>query len=344
VSRDRALADHCHEMVRRCSGTYRMFGWWEEADPSVHVGEAAQRELALLVEAMLAAGLSMQPEGRDVIARIARLEHVDAATALAAWRHSLQAAHVSRRSMQLILTGLGEWLEVSSPMARRPFLEVLPQLAPQLQGLGDSGMLRIVQAASSLSEDRCEFLLRSIGHYGGTSAEIILGVCRIGLAALQWGKEECLDLLLQTVPESSTGKSRDAQRLIPELADLSDMCGQYGEACWDPAVNVVLVLSSTNVSSGWFAARELRKKAAVMPPETLIPYLESFLKLATAIGIRIVGFGTKTLPTLYEEHGPDRTGAFVEAAALAATRYGITAGQWFCEQRTGPAREMLKAP
>jgi hypothetical protein len=343
VSGEPALVDHCQEMARRRSRAYQMFGWWEEADPPVHVRDSAQRELALLVEAMLVAGLPVGPEGREVVARIARMEHPHAATALAAWRHSLEAARASRRSTQLILNRLGEWLEASSPVARRPFLEALPQLAPQLQDLGDSGMLRIVHAASSLPEDRCQVLLRSIGYYRDTNGEVVLGVCRIGLRALQWGKGEYLELLLQAVPASRTEESRDAKRLIPVLADLSDACGQYGEACWDSAVNVVLVFSSMNLSSAWFAARELRKQATVMAPETLVPYLEDLLKLATTIGIRIVAFGTKTLPTLYGEYGHERTRAFVEAAALAATRYGVTAGQWFCEQRTAAARELLEA-
>ncbi len=124
------------------------------------------------------------------------------------------------------------------------------------------------------------------------------------------------------------------------LADLAEVTLTLGTEHFFKTLDLIFSLAERNCSSAYVAARSLNKRFPKMDAELALAYLVDFAELVRTNGIRAVGFGCR-LPKLYRKHGRDRTHAFVDAAASVAEAYGVTAGQWFYETRTAPARELL---
>jgi hypothetical protein len=242
----------------------------------------------------------------------------------------------------LLICGFGLWLRTASPSLRGNLFEILPKIAGSIEGLQTEGINKILAVGNKLitQSDRDRFF-KSIEGYGSTGAPILVGICSIAHRSLKWARLDYLDKLSETIPPQKTLENADTNKLIPSIAQLSELCFDKGKACWCCGLDLVLTLADTNCSSAYVATRELRKILPRLSANAWRSYLEDFHKLAGAVGIRVVGFATKKLPGFYEKFGVERTRAFVDATAIAAKTYGVTAGQWFYERKTLAARELL---
>jgi len=282
-------------------------------------------------------------EVREAADAIVRLGMPEARQALSCLASAIAAASPSRRGMHLIAVNFGQWLSWARPGTRAAFFEALPRVAPRAGQLRAEGVRQLLNAANAFeASDQCGRLLACAGTYGLTDGRIILAVSRIAKRALEWGAEEYLQRLLATVPAERTTDSRDAKRLLPALARLSDVAGEQSRRLWSDASEIILTLAARNHSSAYVVARDLPKRLQSCRAGLVSAYVEDFRKLAEAIGIRMVGFGLNELPTLYDRYGEEHTRRFVSAAASAAHDYGVTAAQWFWEQKTTAARQLLQ--
>ncbi len=335
------LNRHRQEMEQQKFPIYQIFDQLEQTDLSANDLATLCKETAKLAEVVVSQELEFGPEILQTVDSILKSGMPEAKETLAAWNAALKAARdASRRSMKTMFSGFSRWLQEVDRAARGPFFEVLPKLAPSMQQLGVEGMLEILRSVKSLDapEDR-QKLLKCVADYGSTTFKVILGVCNISHKALKWERVDYLERLKKTVPAEKMMEDYHAEKLIPAFAQLSETCAERGKDLWCQAMELILLIAEENYSSAYATARKLSLEK--ISPDTASAYLEDFVKLVKSIGIRVIGFGLKQLPELYEKYGTERTRTFVEAAVSAAEAYGAMAGQWFLERRTAAAREML---
>jgi hypothetical protein len=339
---DALLRRHRDEMVHKKFSIYRIFDEIDRAAPAGETGAVIHREAGGIAEAVISQELSMTPEVEATTLALLRQPSDRVASLFAAWRTALEAAYPSRPAMQLVLTRFGAWLERLPPTVRPCFLELLPKIGPVLKEVGAEGIEELLEAAVAAgSAEACATMLELVGGYGATTGEIVVGAGRVARRALAWSRPDLLERLAAALPADKTLESADAEKLLPALGRLSELCGAQGEACWTPALDLVITFAEGNLSSAYVAARDLPKSLKKLGSSAAPAYLAAFDRLAHAIGLRVVSFGLKELPGLYERYGVERAHAFATTAAEAAETYGATAGQWFLERKTAAARELL---
>jgi hypothetical protein len=318
---------------------YQLFEPLEKADLQVKDLAALCKEASQLTELAILSGITPDTEIQHVANTIVQLSVSDAQSAFFAWRSAIARAYPSRDGMRLLFRSFGEWLKSAGPNIRAVFFEVLPKIAPCIEQLGTEGINQLLQTISAFdsTEDR-ELFLNCIATYGETSAQNILGICHVANGARKLGHIDYLKRIMETIPP----EGKDANKLIPALAQLNEECIKRGEEIWCQTMDLILILAERNYSSAHVTARRLSKPVQELPPDVVLSYIKDFQKLVHAIGIRVVGFSTKSLPAFYGKFGKERTHRFIETTVLVAEYYGTTAGQWFYEQRTSAARELLR--
>lgn len=335
------LESHRRELSRRMP-VYDLFEPFERASFPGEILAALRREASKLVELALAEGLPVDGGVRRTAEAVAGLGIPGAATTLRAWREAVAAAHNSRAGMRLLFSGLGDCVHACTPDLLPIFCESLPRLAPIAAELGSKGFEQILGDASALANpEDGRRLLTAVAAYGRTRSSIALGISRLARHILDRDHPGEIERIETTVPPSRTFESRDAARLIPALADLSDACAALGTEAPSRALELTLEVAGRNLSSAFALARGLPGQLRHLPRETALFYLEDFSHGLKAVGIRLVGFGLSQLPGFYGRYGIERTRRFMEKLVEVAEAYGPTAGQWFFERRTAAAREML---
>jgi hypothetical protein len=343
VVADQTPRTHRRELEETKWGSiYRLFNSLEEAGAEPASFALLQKETAAFVELVIAQELRVSNGVFQAFAAITQLGKPLDLDALAAWRSALGAACPSRKGVRLVLNSFDQWLNQVTPDARPSFLQMLPQIAPCIPQLGAKGMQDLLQAASAVAApDDLRTVWSCVGAYGSTTGPAILAACRIAQRAVAWGERGYIERVKATILPERLGESRDAERLLPALAQLSDSCADHGQALWCDAFDLILTLAGANYSSAYVVARDLPKRLRRCPPDAALLYVEDFHRLVGVMGIRVAGFGLNDLPKLYRKCGLTPTRAFVEAARATAEAYGVTAGQWFCEQKTEAARNVL---
>lgn len=335
------LESHRREMSRRMP-VYDLFEPFERAGFPGEILAALRREASALAELALAEALTVDSGVQQTAETIAGLGIPGAATTLKAWREAVAAAHISRPGMRLLFSGVGNWVRTCNPALLPAFFESLPRLAPIAAELGSKGFEQILANASELTDpEDSRRLLTAVAAYGATRGSIALGISRLARSLLERGRQREIERIETTVPPNRTYESRDAARLIPALADLSDACAALGNEASNRTLELTLEVAGRNLSSAYALARGLPGRLRRLPRETALFYLDDFHHGLQAVGIRLVGFGLNQLPDFYGRYGIERTRSFMEKLAAVAEAYGPTAGQWFFERRTTAAREIL---
>ncbi len=335
------LKEHCEEM-RQKFPIYQIFDRLEQSNLSVEDVTALRKEFSQLAEVFIQQELRLDPEILQAVDYIISLGMPDAHRVASSWKTAVvSAADISRPAAKIMFSGFYQWLLETSPETRDSFFEVLPQLAPSIRKLGTKGILQILSAVKELmTHEDCEVLLQSIAAYGETDAEIILGVSSIARDALRSGEANYLERLMAILPAEEIVEDQDSYALIPEIARLCEVCNKHKELLWRHALDLILLIAEENCSSAYATAQALPKRLQRSDVDPII-YFEDFAKLVETIGIRVIGFGLKTLPEFYEKYGIEKTRSFVDAAASVAEDYGVTAGQYLLEQKTASAKKLL---
>lgn len=342
MSQEAILQDHRCELARH-NPVYRLFEPLEQAGLSPDDMAALRQEASELVDLVLYHGLTAGPESVQSMDDVVKLGMPDSLKALSAWRASLAAAHPSRKAMHMVLNDFRALIPPKAP-DRACFLELAPKIARSLPRLGLGGAYEMVAAARTLEEPgKRQTLMACAAEYGPISAPVVLGMCRFVRRALEWDRPDFIERLRIAAPGDKMEEDIDAERLIPELAGVTETLAGRDKECWSAASELLVALAEENSSSAFVAARGLRRRLRVLPADLTFAYLQDFMALVRTTGIRVIGFALRALPGFYKTYGVERTRAFVEAAAEAAEAYGATAGQSFYERKTAAARRMLES-
>jgi hypothetical protein len=227
-------------------------------------------------------------------------------------RAAAASAHPDRKCLGLLAARFGSWVARVQPASRTAFFEGMVPLGPALADFGEEGMADVITAVN-----RDPRLMACISSYALTTKPIVLAIARLAVTApVEW-----LQRLVAAVSVSKMEESKDAERLLPVLAQVPD------------ALPVIVALAEQNVSSAYGACKGLAKMKAPR-----LEYLEDMRLLAETVGISSVGFSLDTLPGLE----PSRAREFVQLAAECAREYGKSAGQAFLERKTAASAQAVK--
>ena len=287
--------------------------------------------------------INVGPETCETAKTCAALPAPLSVTAMEAWAAtSSEAVNVSRRTARFVFTNFGCWLKEASDTTRPEFLKILPRLAPVLRALGDDGIKKLLRGSDSIKSDDARALYwEHVADYASTHANVVLGIGNIGRQAYHCDEMALFGQLVKTMIPRKLMATRDGQRLIPAITQLSEACRKAGKGVWKSAFRLIYALDSANCAARHIVSRDLPKTIRRMQPDSVLEYLDGFRRLVDGFGIFAAHFGQTTLPDLYVKHGPERTRSFVEAAVSTAQMYGPTAGWSFLDQNTPASREML---
>ncbi len=301
---------------------------------------ALRREAALLVDLVVDEELSVGP-----LEEIPALPGADPVRALLCWRLSIAAAHPRRSSMQLVLSCFPDWLrKLDGRPACAPFLLACPAIASAAGELGVSGVTEVLDAAAECAgEEDARVVLEAVASYSDAFRDIIVGIARISRAAAHHVRVDLLQRLEALLPLEQIAERGDSRKFIPALARMSDAYFSSGPVSWRRAIEVVLAVLESSVSSARSTAEALTALIPRLEAANRESYLEDFGKLIARLGTQAVGQALGSLPDLYAKHGREASRRFVEAVCDAADQFGANAGQHFLEQKTRAAREFFNA-
>lgn len=235
-------------------------------------------------------------------------------------RAAAQSAHPDRKCLGLLAARFGSWYVQVTPESRMGFLDGIASLGPAFADFGEAGMDDVVTAVN-----RDPRLMACISSYALTTKPIVLAIARLALTAeVSW-----LQRLVAAVPVAQMEENKDAERLVPALAEIPE------------AVPPIVTLAEQNPSSAYGACKAL-PAALKKVGEARAELLADLELLASTVGISSVGFTLDSLPGLYKSLGVARAQEFVQLAAECARVYGQSAGQAFLERKTAASAQLVK--
>ena len=241
------------------------------------------------------------------------------APALPYLRAAAESAHPDRKCLSLLAARFGAWLGQVKPESQRAFLEGIASMGPAVADLGEQGMGDVIRAVN-----RDPRLMACVGSYAFTTKPIVLAIAKLAVEA----PVELLQRLVAAVPVGSMEDSKDAERLVPALAQVPE------------ALAAIVALAERNPSSAYGACQGLPTALKKLTAgEARTGFLDDFRLLAETVGISSVGFTLNVLPGLYVKSGFEPTRQFVSLAAECARLYGQRAGQAFLDRKTKASRE-----
>jgi hypothetical protein len=333
----RLMRAHLEELARRVAPAYRLFEPIERGSLPEAAATELRRATARIVEAALAAGVSVDDLAQDGARWVVQLGMPASLQAMKAWGDLVVATKPSRKGLRAALSGFRAWLSPVPAESLPAILDVLPSVGPCLGELGAVAASRLMEDIRSLGED--PDALRLIGSFGGTTGRILVSAAQLARQAAQAGSSELLGRLAAACPAEQAVESSDGEALLPDLARFGAICLARGPGCWSAGIGLAVAIAEKNVSSAVGALRGLRRRVAAAPAPEL--YLGAFTRLIVFGGLSAVGFGLSELPRIVSRLGEASTAELVDTAVAVADAYGPTAAKWLVEGRTTAAKKAL---
>ena len=316
----------------------------ENSDMSDNAREELCEPLAGIVEIIIENKLRVYSDFRENLNKIIELEHNEALLILNAWRDAVSNARPSRKAIELNISRFVYWIIGSDTSARYSLLETLPQLAHLVTDIGEDGVQEIIRACETMSNvDDVNKLLSFIRRYKNTSADAVIGACRIANILLKNDCEQQLTEIANAITPEIIRTEPEAKKLFISVYQLGKSVDKLESRALSVLCEVLLAVIESNVSCAFYTATQLQKSLKHLEKNFVFIYLEHYNRLMSSIGIRVNVFSAERLPTFYRKYGLDRTNAFIEAATTVAKLYGITVAEKFIEQRTLAAKNLLSS-
>jgi hypothetical protein len=337
--------EHVRELATRKSAAFDLLLALEE---NPQANDACFRSLARIVDWIVSHPIALDNGTLDDLRQFVKFETQDLDSTLPVLGLALSEA-ASPGRMRVLLASYPAWLRAATATARPHFLGILPNIAANLDELEGGGVETLIAClnACACAED-CEILAECIGRYQETSGNILLAAAEIAGVAIRMDSRTLVEKLMIAVTPEAMLDSKAARELLPALARLKALAAIEStpvddvvrvDLVWSAAVGACVAVAENSHSSALHLARHLGDALVGMTTEGKVAYLHSFQQMIEAAGTSLLGYGTKRLPTLFQEAGHGPATRFVAQGVAIAGRYGRVAAEEFFEQRSGASRE-----
>lgn len=332
---DKRIREHIEELASRKGGAHYLLLALEQ---NPLADDKCFEALSQLVDRVTFHEISVGEDARSELSTFLATRTSELPALLSAWRAAFLAAEASRDGMRLLLLRYPTWIRAVSEARIESFTTLLPIIAPDIGDLKDDGMKTLISILNGSSPGHdCRTLVDRLAAYQGTSGEIMLATALIADLSLKSNAPALFERMVAVMPPSKLMENKDARTLLPLISDISIDGGSLSRATRIAATGLCFTVAEYSFSSALYVAKKI-KHLPEMHSDVLLSYLRAFDGIVTAIGISMVGFGSKELLERFQTAGMESTLLFVDQGLSVAKKYGKVAAQKFFDQKTAAAR------